>query len=58
MKVDQKDVPIGATGVYHPFGQNKENFVMQGLTGCTAIFVVVGAVNPRLEPTATDLITV
>lgn len=55
---DNKDIPIGATGVYHPFTNKKENFVMQGLTGCTAIFVVVGAFNHTRRPSASDLIAV
>ncbi|GAB7324137.1 hypothetical protein MBLNU13_g07517t2 [Cladosporium sp. NU13] len=40
IKYNSKDILIGATGVYHPFTNEKEDFVMQGLTGCTAIIVV------------------
>jgi hypothetical protein len=58
IKVGGTDIPIGATGVYHPFTNKKQNFVMQGLTGCTAIFVVVGAIDPTHVLSSSDLITV
>lgn len=42
-----KSIPIGATGVYHDFGNKPQTFVMQGLTGCTAMFAIVS--SSRLE---------
>lgn len=36
-----KRTPIGATGVWHDFTDRSQNFIMQGLTGCTAIIIVV-----------------
>lgn len=55
---NSKKIPIGATGVYHPFTDKKQKFVMQGLTGCTAIFVVVSITEPTHELMASDLIVV
>ncbi|SMY24053.1 unnamed protein product [Zymoseptoria tritici ST99CH_1A5] len=39
-KVGNRDVGISATGVWHAFGDQAENFVMQGLSGCTAIIII------------------
>lgn len=36
-----KAIPIGATRVYYPFKDKPQDFIMQGLTGCTAMFAIV-----------------
>ena len=36
-----KQIPIGATGVWHPFTTERETFMLQGFKGCTAIIIVV-----------------
>lgn len=33
--------PIGATGKWYPFGDSPQAWKMRGLSGCTAIFIVV-----------------
>lgn len=58
IKVNNNLIPIGATGVYHPFTNKPQNFVMQGLTGCTAIFVVVSVIKLALWLIESDLIVV
>jgi hypothetical protein len=34
-------IPIGATAVWHPFGNKPQKFIMGQLTGCTAVIAVV-----------------
>ncbi|XXH00074.1 hypothetical protein Hte_006416 [Hypoxylon texense] len=33
-------IPIGATGLWYPFGNQPQDFAMWGLKGCTAMFLV------------------
>ena len=43
LQIDGKIVntPIGLTGVWVPFSNNPMNYKMVGMSGCTAVFIVV-----------------
>jgi hypothetical protein len=34
-------IPIGATGMWYPFGNTPQKWKMHNLEGCTAIFIIV-----------------
>lgn len=40
--------PVGATGMYYEFGKTPQVWKMRGLSGCTAIIIMVSRVTPPL----------
>ncbi|KJY00692.1 hypothetical protein TI39_contig316g00001 [Zymoseptoria brevis] len=40
IKWNNRDVPVSTTGVRRSFGDKSQDFVVQGLSGCTAIIII------------------
>jgi hypothetical protein len=49
-----EDIPIGATGVWRPFGNKKMDYEMHGLRGCTAIIAIVSIIKTSKRDTSAD----
>jgi hypothetical protein len=53
-----EEIPIGATGLWRPFGDRVRNYEMHGLTGCTAIVVIVSINKTSKRETIADTLLV